>query len=273
MNNKEELEKQEIAEEPEQEKSGLLANPYFKLGILIFWSFIIVFAGMYFFLMKNQDAFVEQNVENASNPSAADTSLTALADSSAAASDSTVSLDSSELDSMPTFAVDSSTIKVADGFLSLKDQIKLLAIENGRRQREIDHLWGEFLKLNRKMGNLIETLANQQQEDSTNAGNGLAGEQGIAGNDTALSDEEIARKRKEAKKAEEALMTIAKIYGSMKPDQAAKLLDDFDEQMAAKILTKMRERQAAKILELMKPDQAVKICKIMASPTVDQKRG
>jgi flagellar motility protein MotE (MotC chaperone) len=59
-------------------------------------------------------------------------------------------------------------------------------------------------------------------------------------------------------------VTVAKIYQSMSPEDAAAILDRLDDATATSIFAGMRERQIAAILALMDHDRAVALTKALA---------
>ncbi len=54
---------------------------------------------------------------------------------------------------------------------------------------------------------------------------------------------------------------LAKIYSSMKPADAAKILDKMDTRLVVNLLANMKDRNAAKILSSLKPEKAARISK------------
>ena len=64
--------------------------------------------------------------------------------------------------------------------------------------------------------------------------------------------------------AEEDLTTLIQFYQSMKPKNAASLLEKLPPRLAADLLSAMKTRQAGKILDAMAPARAVRISRLMA---------
>lgn len=58
---------------------------------------------------------------------------------------------------------------------------------------------------------------------------------------------------------------LAKIYESMKPNDAAKILDKMESSLVVNLLTNMKNRNAAKILSSFKPVKAARISKQMSN--------
>jgi flagellar motility protein MotE (MotC chaperone) len=58
--------------------------------------------------------------------------------------------------------------------------------------------------------------------------------------------------------------TVSKVYETMKPEDAAPIIDRLDDATATSIFTCMRERQIAAILALMSHDRAVALTKALA---------
>ena len=65
--------------------------------------------------------------------------------------------------------------------------------------------------------------------------------------------------------AEKDLTTLIQFYQSMKPKNAAALLEKLPPQLAADLLSAMKSRQAGKILDAMAPPKAVRISRLMAA--------
>ena len=62
-------------------------------------------------------------------------------------------------------------------------------------------------------------------------------------------------------KSKKGLKQLAKIYSSMKPTDAAKILDKMDTKLVVNLLATMKDRNAAKILSSFKPEKAARISK------------
>ncbi|MCH8303524.1 MAG: hypothetical protein IIB94_00170 [Candidatus Marinimicrobia bacterium] len=62
-------------------------------------------------------------------------------------------------------------------------------------------------------------------------------------------------------KSKRGLKQLAKIYSSMKPTDAAKILDKMDTKLVVNLLATMKDRNAAKILSSFKPEKAARISK------------
>ena len=63
---------------------------------------------------------------------------------------------------------------------------------------------------------------------------------------------------------DEAAASLAKVYGAMKPSEAAPILDQLDEATALRILTRMKEKQVGEILPLMTRDRAIGLTRSLA---------
>jgi len=50
--------------------------------------------------------------------------------------------------------------------------------------------------------------------------------------------------------------TLVQVYSTMKPAQAAKVLESLDEDLAVEIIGRMKKKNAAEVLNLMKPEKA-----------------
>lgn len=66
------------------------------------------------------------------------------------------------------------------------------------------------------------------------------------------------------KLGEEKLDRLAKLYSSMRPEEAGPLLDRINEGVALKLLMRMKARQASRILPYMQPEKAARLTDRMA---------
>ena len=64
--------------------------------------------------------------------------------------------------------------------------------------------------------------------------------------------------------SDEAADSLAKVYGAMKPAEAAPILDQLDETTALRILTRMKEKQVGEILPLMTRERAIGLTRSLA---------
>ncbi len=64
--------------------------------------------------------------------------------------------------------------------------------------------------------------------------------------------------------SDEAAASLAKVYGAMKPSEAAPILDQLDEATALRILTRMKEKQVGEILPLMTRERAIGLTRSLA---------
>jgi flagellar motility protein MotE (MotC chaperone) len=55
---------------------------------------------------------------------------------------------------------------------------------------------------------------------------------------------------------------LVEVYSNMRPGQAARILEDLDEELAVQVLTKMKKKSAAEILNLMKVEKAKKFTEL-----------
>ena len=166
---------------------------------------------------------------------------------------------------------EASQLIAADNVLGPEDQIRVLAVENGRRRREIDHLWEESLAQKKLFNELVgwtkKTVEDQNDKFLTDGSVENLSAPGSDSTQKSQSDENAAIDDSEAQAR--AIATSAKIYSSMNPKQAARIISELEMEVAAKILLKIRQRQAAKILESMNIKQATEIGRIMASGVSD----
>lgn len=54
----------------------------------------------------------------------------------------------------------------------------------------------------------------------------------------------------------EKIETLVQMYSTMKPQQAAKILETMDENLAVEIVGRMKKKNAAEVMNLMKPEKA-----------------
>ena len=86
-----------------------------------------------------------------------------------------------------------------------------------------------------------------------------------------LSKEEIEKQMKEREAAErKRISKLARLYGQMKPQEAADAMQDLDDDLTATILQRMDESQAAKILAKFEPARTAQLMGIIYAGT--QKR-
>jgi flagellar motility protein MotE (MotC chaperone) len=64
--------------------------------------------------------------------------------------------------------------------------------------------------------------------------------------------------------SDDAAASLAKVYGAMKPAEAAPILDQLDEATALRILTRMKEKQVGEILPLMTRERAIGLTRSLA---------
>ena len=83
-----------------------------------------------------------------------------------------------------------------------------------------------------------------------------------------VRSEELAGSRKGM--IEENIASLSKVYSSMKPAQAAAILDRVDESIAIQILSRMRSRNSAKILGKMNKSVAKNISERIAGKFADK---
>jgi flagellar motility protein MotE (MotC chaperone) len=79
-----------------------------------------------------------------------------------------------------------------------------------------------------------------------------------------LRNETEASLKAQKKQQTEDLQTLVKLYEAMKPQSAARLLEELPVDLAAEVLSTMKARGAGKILNVVKPARAVQISRKMA---------
>ncbi|WP_399555551.1 MotE family protein, partial [uncultured Selenomonas sp.] len=79
-----------------------------------------------------------------------------------------------------------------------------------------------------------------------------------------LTKEEIEKQMKEREAQEKKRVSkLARVYNEMKPQQAAEVMKDLDDDLSVAILQKMDESQAAKTLAAMEAEQSARLTKLM----------
>lgn len=79
-----------------------------------------------------------------------------------------------------------------------------------------------------------------------------------------LTPEEIEKAKREEQEAEKKRVSkLARLYNSMKPADAAKIMADLDDEIAIAVLQKMDEAQAAKVLAAFEPAQSARLTQSM----------
>ena len=79
-----------------------------------------------------------------------------------------------------------------------------------------------------------------------------------------LTKEEIEKQMKEREAQEKKRVSkLARVYNEMKPQQAAEVMKDLDDDLSVAILQRMDESQAAKTLAAMDADQSARLTKLM----------
>jgi hypothetical protein len=68
-------------------------------------------------------------------------------------------------------------------------------------------------------------------------------------------------------KAEEdkKISRVARLYSNMKPEEAAPIMKELDDDLVVTILKKMEDEQAAKILTAMEPQRAAKLTRVLTA--------
>lgn len=79
--------------------------------------------------------------------------------------------------------------------------------------------------------------------------------------------QELAKLKEEKKKAdiinEQQIKQLAKVYEAMRPESAAEILKELDNEMVVSIIQKIKQRQAAKIMAALPPERAAKLSKLL----------
>ena len=66
---------------------------------------------------------------------------------------------------------------------------------------------------------------------------------------------------------------LAKIYGAMKPQQAAQLIEGLDVGLATQIVARMKEKQSAAVLAYVSEDRALAMSRRVARPLANEPTG
>jgi flagellar motility protein MotE (MotC chaperone) len=121
---------------------------------------------------------------------------------------------------------------------------------------------------------MLEELSRRQAELDQREKTVAAREQKLALYEKDVTDkiaqlEQVGKQLKDELKktsaaSDEAAASLAKVYGAMKPNEAAPILDQLDEATALRILTRMKEKQVGEILPLMTRDRAIVLTRSLA---------
>jgi flagellar motility protein MotE (MotC chaperone) len=76
--------------------------------------------------------------------------------------------------------------------------------------------------------------------------------------------------RRSSAASDDAAQSLAKVYGAMKPAEAAPILDQLDDATTLRILSRMKEKQVGEILPFMKRDRAVLLTRSLAAHATPQ---
>ncbi|MEM5771059.1 MAG: magnesium transporter MgtE, partial [Bacillota bacterium] len=57
---------------------------------------------------------------------------------------------------------------------------------------------------------------------------------------------------------------LARLYGNMKPEEAAPIMKELDDDLVVTLLRKMEDEQAAKILSAMEAQRAARLTRLLA---------
>lgn len=269
------IEEQPIEELTEPKKKGSSMLLYI-VGTML--SFVIITALLYFVIIRPH-VLKEMETRESSEAIAdstksveGDSVALALVDSSDAFADSSDAL----VDSSDARIAEAEPLLDAEG-VTLEDQVRILQMENNRRQKEIDHLWSELIALVEKVKPEAleeELFSPDKQKELEDRISQMIGELESAQKELATRGEEIKKLKEQRaeiirianKSAPSEVVSktnTAKIYAAMKAQNAASILAHLNKRDVASILLSMRERQAAKILSAMQPDLAAQICSLM----------
>lgn len=151
--------------------------------------------------------------------------------------------------------------------LTPDDKLRILNIENSRRQTEIDYLYQQSVEQQDYIKQLEETLSTLSPEIFVSTLLEQFPHLAVIPpeEETVIEEPVVVEEEPEPVNpySEEAIKSSAKIYESMKPAVAAQILSSIDETVAAKILANTNQRKAAKILESMAQSKASNISQLM----------
>jgi len=80
-------------------------------------------------------------------------------------------------------------------------------------------------------------------------------------------------RKESAAEADRRLADLAKIYGNMKPEAAARVLARLDDETFERVLARIEKRQAAKILALLDPERVARLTRRAAAGGEDKTAG
>lgn len=140
--------------------------------------------------------------------------------------------------------------------------------DRARPRGELTALDQELIRQSRGLRELLQAIGRRQKELDAREAKLAQREKDLELVEGRVSAKvarlEALEKKLAARKGPPAAQVLAKIYATMKPEQAAPILDRLDEKTVEKIFSRMRERQVAAIMALMDRDRAVTLTRLLA---------
>lgn len=123
-------------------------------------------------------------------------------------------------------------------------EISPLQLENDQLKKEVSGLEAQLLRCQEEIASLTAAKAKLEKEVET------------------LKAEKTTRDT-----TAEGYSRLAEVYGQMKPEQAAGIIAELDDQTAAGVLGKMKTEQTGRVLACLEPARAARLAKMMANLT------
>lgn len=248
-------EKEKMAEEhnqpPEEEKKPLFTKKFFLVTLVPMWSFFLFFFLFYYFSISDYkqqwlDLVKKYEKQNEKKPLALPDTLVS--------EPMTITVGSAQWDSL-----------FFNELLTQDDKLRILNIENTRRQKEIDFLYEQLVNQKEYIERLEQTLRSLSPENTVTLLLEKFPQLAMAPPEEPDTVKVIEQPEPVSNNpySTQAIKSSAKIYEAMRPDVAAQILSNIDEEVAASILTHTNQRKAAKILESMEKSKATALSQRM----------
>lgn len=235
-----------------------------KIAIFVV-SFQVIFLATWFFIKKTRPERFEQQASSSltADSLAAMDSLAVTADSAAVQSDTSLTgeaVSPAEQDQIVKSLSEWEKMYLLDQLSRLRasvvekdiqiNELNKVVEERDALDQKVTHLSASNQEQQEKIQLLQETLPNTILQK-------LKQQQDAAIESIRAAEEE--RQKNEAEKTANGIRKLAKIYESMRPEDAAPILAKLDDQTIIQVLQSMRQRQAAKVLTNFDPELAARI--------------
>jgi flagellar motility protein MotE (MotC chaperone) len=234
-------------------KEKIITKKFLLIAIVPMWSFFIFFFLIYSFFIKDYKKQWLDMADNYRKKQSVKKTIP-FPDSLVSQVPAAVTVGSAEWDSL-----------FFNDLLTSDDKLRILNIENSRRQSEIDFLYEQSVEQQEYIKQLEETLSALSPESFVSTLLEQFPHLAVVPVEQEIVEEPVVVEEPKPVNpySDEAIKSSAKIYESMKPAVAAQILSNIDENVAAAILTNTSQRKAAKILENMDRTKATNISQQM----------